>query len=349
MKDDITARGLRTWVSALCALTLAGCGETSTEPGTTFAAHEGAEPAAVGSWVRRTNLWNEERWGHAAAVVRGNDGRFTLYVMGGSSTSFPQPSGPTSNALTRVQAYDVAANSWSGRKSLPLDLYRTNGAGVIGGKIYVSGGRRSGDKRYEQALLVYDPATNTWTRKRDMPYATWGGVTGVIGNQLYVLTCASEEDCSEHSSLILFRYDPPTDQWTELSVTPVALGLPMGGVIGGKLYATGGPSGALLAYDPVTNSWSTKASLPNRRFSAAGVAFGGKLYVIGGFREVQDGVREAVRTTSIYDPATNSWSNGAPLPTHRFDFTASRVVVDGEPRIQAVGGPRPGNNLQYIP
>lgn len=74
----------------------------------------------------------------------------------------------------------------------------------------------------------------------------------MIVNQLDVLTCASEEDCDEFSRLLLYRYDPATDLWTFLSVTEVPLGSPMGGVIGGKLYATGDPSGSLVAYDPVT-------------------------------------------------------------------------------------------------
>jgi N-acetylneuraminic acid mutarotase len=333
----------------LCALALVACEESATEPGAMTATPGDAATAASGTWIKRTNLWNEERWGHTSAVVRGADRRFTLYVIGGSSAGFPQPSGPTSQALSRVQAYDVAGNSWSPRKSLPMDLYKTNGAGVIKGKIYVSGGRRSGDKRYEQVLLVYDPTTNTWARRRDMPFASWGGVTGVIDNRLYVLTCAEEEDCSEHSKLLLYRYDPSTDEWTFLSITPVPLGRAMGGVIGGKLYATGGPSGTLVAYDPATNSWSTKASLPRKRWSGAGVAFEGKLYVLGGFEQHADGTRQPVRTTSIYNPGTNTWMTGTPMPSDRFDFAASRVVVNGEPRIQVVGGRRPGNNLQYMP
>jgi N-acetylneuraminic acid mutarotase len=68
---------------------------------------------------------------------------------------------------------------------------------VIGGKIYVSGGRVSGDKRCLQTLFVYDPATNRWTRKQDMPNVAWGGVTGVLNDQLYVLTCEVQEDCDE--------------------------------------------------------------------------------------------------------------------------------------------------------
>lgn len=52
---------------------------------------------------------------------------------------------------------------------------------------------------------------------------------------------------------------------------------------------------------------------------------------------------------SVYDPATDTWRERAPLPTVRRDLGASRVVVNGEPRIEAVGGARPGNNVQYGP
>ena len=335
---------------AFACMALAACQDTSTEPGIMGGGSPSpALAVASDGWVTRANLPNIERWGLTSAVVPGPAGRSVFYAIGGSSASFPQPSGPTDGTLTKVHAYDAGTNAWTLRAPLPLALYKTNGAGVINGKIYVSGGRMSGDKNYQQALLVYDPTTNTWIRKQDMPTETWGGVTGVIGNQLYVLTCTNEEDCSEFSRLTLYRYDPPTDQWTFLSVTDVPLGRPMGGVIGGKLYATGGPSGALVAYDPATNQWTSKASLPRPRWSGAGVALGGKLYILGGFESDPDGTRKLIRKTNVYDPTTNVWSSKAPMPTARFDFAASRVVVDGQPRIEVVGGARPGNNVAYIP
>jgi N-acetylneuraminic acid mutarotase len=79
---------------------------------------------------------------------------------------------------------------------------------------------------------------------------------------------------------------------------------------------------------------------------AAGVAAAGKLYVIGGLGETPDGT-VAVRTTSIYDPATDSWTNKAALPDPRNNIPAARVFLNGQPRIEVVGGRRPGNNLQY--
>jgi hypothetical protein len=71
--------------------------------------------------------------------------------------------------------------------------------------------------------------------------------------------------------------------------------------------------------------------------------------VIGGLQRNADGTITQVRTTSVYDPATNAWTNRAPMPTMRSRFSASRVVLNGMARIEVVGGSRPGNNLQYMP
>ncbi|MBA3259263.1 MAG: hypothetical protein H0T68_07360 [Gemmatimonadales bacterium] len=274
-------------------------------------------------------------------------GQSILYAIGGRAL--------TGGSLGKVQAYNVATNTWTTKASLPIAAYLTNGAGVIGGKIYVSGGVTR-DKFFRRELHVYDPATNAWTRKRDMPDGTWGGVTGVSGEKLYVLTCGDrEEDCYVNSGpLFLYRYDPATDQWTFLSFSPPQTRHPMGGFIGGRFYVTGddtptGDGTAFHVYDPATNQWTPKAPLPRGRWSGAGVTLGAKLYVIGGSERYPDGSERQVRSMIAYDPASDTWSAKASMPTVRPGLAASRVVFEGQPRIEVVGGSRPGNNIQYTP
>ena len=55
-------------------------------------------------------------------------------------------------------------------------------------------------------------------------------------------------------------------------------------------------------------------------------ALGGRLYVVGG----EDGLR----TTEVYDPATDSWTAGPELEVGRSNFAMS--VVNGA--VYAVGG-----------
>jgi N-acetylneuraminic acid mutarotase len=121
-------------------------------------------------------------------------------------------------------------------------------------------------------------------------------------------------------------------------------------VIGGKFYVAGGTS--LEVYDPATNRWATRKPPPRfLGFSPTGTTADGKLYVFGGLslRNPQTGRVDTLRTTTIYDPATDSWTTGKPMPTPSSDVAASRIFVNGQVGIQVVGGSRPRNNLQYFP
>lgn len=325
-------------------LVLAACGDTPTEPQSAISAAPEAELAAASSpWVAKADMPSIERIRLTTAVVQNASGQSILYAIGGATAS-------TLASLGKVMAYNASTNTWSYKASLPVPLYWTNGAVTINGKIYVSGGL-SGHKGYRDELFMYDPAKNTWTQKKSMPNTTFRGVSGVINNRLYVLTGCAQEDCTFFIPLAFYRYDPATDQWTTLTPPSGQFSWGPGGVIGGKFYVTGAQDGAtrLMVYDPATATWTQKTPLNNFRGRAGSVTLGGKLYVIGGGSSSPDGSSILVRTVSIYDPTTDTWTNKAPLPAPRADLSASRVVVNGRARIELVGGLRPGNNLQYTP
>ena len=64
-----------------------------------------------------------------------------------------------------------------------------------------------------------------------------------------------------------------------------------------------------------------------------GVA-GGRLYVIGGYRQSGLTVWEPVATVYAYDPATDSWSERAPMPTAR----GALSVTEHDGKLYAIGG-----------
>ena len=100
-------------------LLLPACREdagTPTEPGLELAT------ASANTWVTRADLWSNQASNFAAAAVPDAAGQSRLYVMGGLSA--------TGGALSKVMAYDVAANRWTVRAPLPLQLWRTNGAAL---------------------------------------------------------------------------------------------------------------------------------------------------------------------------------------------------------------------------
>ena len=107
---------------------------------------------------------------------------------------------------------------------------------------------------------------------------------------------------------------------------------PTAHTIGNKIYVVMGQEtlypwrvqNELYAYDPITDQWSARAARPTYRAGFASAVVNGLLYVIGGTGQVGDGphigdgptfVAELKSHVEIYDPATDRWSTGAPLPT----------------------------------
>jgi len=358
----------RSGASMLCLLTLVACGqETSTEP-TTPAQPAGAGPelAVAGDhWITRADLPSYRR-NVTLATVTNALGQSVVYAIGGYNAN--------GRPLTTVQAYNVATNTWHFRHALPVPLANTNGAGVVNNKIYVSGGYTDYAGSPSHALYMYDPKTDTWTRKHDMPsvegpyygpfYVGAEGVTGVINGKLYVVTQCYWRDapwpyltsgCYETDiGPAFFKYDPLTDHWDALP-TPfgIYVNAPFaGGVIGGKFYVMGGSwgEGHLAAYDPATNQWTKKTALGLSRPGVATAVLGSKLYVIGGRRyNAALDAYETLDKTRVYDPTTDAWSSRASLPGPRSDISGTKVWLNGQARIEVVGGGAPGNNLQYVP
>jgi N-acetylneuraminic acid mutarotase len=202
---------------------VAACGDEPTEP-----ALVGDRPATTASavahdsWLTRANM-PANRFKPAVVTVTNAAGQSVVYTIGGLT--------PTSMPSDKVTAYDVATNTWTFRRRLPVLLAGSNGAGVINGKIYVSGGYSDYGADFPWGTLyVYDPAANTWTRKSDIPavtneagdryYGAGNGVTAVIKGKLYVVSgCFMAwppwgyyEDCNP----LFFRYNPVTDRWVTL-------------------------------------------------------------------------------------------------------------------------------------
>ena len=95
-------------------------------------------------WMKRAPLWSDRRQ-LATALVTNAAGQSVVYAIGGTSATSVQ---------SKVMAYNTVTNTWSLKAPLPRALHSTNGAGVIDGKIYVSGGF------YNFRLSAYIPASS---------------------------------------------------------------------------------------------------------------------------------------------------------------------------------------------
>ena len=337
----------------MCAAAI-GCGSDSlVEPENTSPPSAPDLAVTSNTWISRADLPGDQYGGYAVAAVPNAKGQSIVYVMGGYS--------PNGGRRYRNSAYNVATNTWTLKAAMPVGVYSSNGAVVLNGKIYVSGGITSKES-FSSALLMYDPATDTWSSKRNMPADGSGGNTGVINGKLYILTACYSENCGptyEYPApgLRFYRYNPETDRYANLPLPPSGRTGVGGGVVNGKLYLLHPsyqmpgyiPTTQVEIYDPTTNRWTTGAPWNSYRGGFASATLNGKLYMIGGYRAGADGSATLVGTTNVYDPATNTWSLKAGLPTPKSWLAGTRVTLNGSPRIEVLGGAAPGNHFQYIP
>jgi N-acetylneuraminic acid mutarotase len=156
----------------------------------------------------------------------------------------------------------------------------------------------------------------------------------------------------------MLAYDPAADRWTVASEIPEGVNHAGLAALGGKLYIIGGfrehtfsPTGAVRIYDPATRIWRDGAPMLTPRGALAVAVAGGRIHAIGGNAAEGAGLaphdhgapREdnSVATHEVYDPATDTWTRLAPMPTPRNHLGAA--TVGG--KIQAVGG-RVGGDME---
>jgi N-acetylneuraminic acid mutarotase len=317
-------------------LALASCDEGSIP---TRPEGPGDQPGLAPDFAWASNSWTARarmptgRNGHDAAVVKNASGESILYAIGG----YPPWS---SQVVDIVEAYNYVTNTWTTKAPLPVGLAHSNGVGVIGGKVYISGGGHEVYfDRFDQLpyTFAYDPLTDTWTRKANLPHRMSDGVTGVIDGKLHVLTGVCADCSSSEPDRRFYRYDPATNTWSFLHWAPHQHATGAGGVINGKFYVVGGwdgltASNQLDVYDPVTTKWTTRAPMPTARAWVAGTVLNNKLYVIGGQAATE------LATVEVYDPMTNTWIIKAPMPTPREQLAAATITAYGNSKILALGG-----------
>jgi len=242
------------------------------------------------------------------------------------------------------EEYDPVSDSWRSRAYMPTG--RANPAiGVVNNpsdgtsKIYVIGGlgydHNIGGPAYITPNEEYDPVSDTWTTKANLPTKRSGFAWGVVNNKIYIIGGGSIGTLNE-------EYDPASDTWTTKSPMPTArYGLAIG-VVNNKIYAIGGADSndnvlnTNEEYNPISDTWTTKSPMPTARGSIGiGVVNNpsdgtSKIYAIGGSINVGD----AVTTIEVYDPASDIWTTKAPMPAKRA-LSAIGVVNN---KIYIIGG-----------
>lgn len=123
-------------------------------------------------------------------------------------------------------------------------------------------------------------------------------------------------------------YDVAENKWSYVGTMPSAF--VAGSVVENneKFYILGGRSGvgrhdSCYLFDPNLNEWTEIASMSIGRFNFGACIHNDKIYAFGGQRYAESRehyfTREALESVEIYDPDTNSWTEGPKMPASLYN------------------------------
>jgi DNA-binding CsgD family transcriptional regulator len=183
------------------------------------------------------------------------------------------------------ESYNPSVNSWEKRAPKPLAVADVH-AGVIGGRIFIPGGRFA-DGGSSELLEIYDPRADEWTRGASVPEKLSGYALATFEGKLYLF--GGWDGRSYRNSVYI--YDPDEDRWTTGTPMPTARAFAGAAEAGGKIYVIGGWDGEEAinvneVYTPVLDRdgerpWTTGESVPGKWAETELVSVAEKIYFIG--------------------------------------------------------------------
>ena len=283
------------------------------------------------NWVQISELptW---RIAASAAAVNGN-----IYLIGGFDRH--ENLGGGAPALSKVDVYDTQTNTWHKAADMPTPRMIAQAA-VFSNEIYVFGGfsrKKPGEQNYKKTVQMYDPLTDTWVKKRDMPTLRAKFTTAVADGKIYVIggSVVDKRLGKEVITGLVEVYDPLTDRWEKRADMPTEREPSNAVVVDGKIYVLGGyilQQGALAnrftrsieEYNPKTNKWRKLPDMPMLKGWFATVVVDNEIYTIGGV-SLDNGIKRT-DVVDVYNPRDNNWRVGQPITIAK---TTTPAVANG--------------------
>jgi len=204
----------------------------------------------------------------------------------------------------------------------------------VDGKIYVIGGAKN-TTTFVSNVEEYDPETDTWKQKAEMPTARGVFSINVVDGKIYAIGGYNMANLGGMTTVE--EYDPKTDKWKKKARMNNPRYALDSSVVNGKIYAIGGSQGGSVnmveEYDPLKDRWTVKAPMPTPREYLLTCALNGLIYAFGGMNFPATGMA-FMNTVEVYDPATNSWEKKSGMPAPNGLFTCESV----NRRIYIIGG-----------
>lgn len=263
----------------------------------------------------------------AAIGVRERDRGFALL----------QPDGTTESPERLDEDWAPAApppqnQTWSRLASLPAGVTE-NIAGDHDGDLYSFGGAGADRNPITDGWVLRDRA-GSWQPTAPMPEGRLAAAGGFVDGTMVMV--GGWVDNRQHLASQVLRYSPRTDSWSTGAASPQALAGSGSAIMDGIVYTVGGcttvcGTSTVLAYDVAADEFRRLADYPVEVSWPSCGAIDGRIVCAGG-ADTDDyyGVNGA---TWIYDPATDTWTEGAHFPGESWGATTwasgGRLAVSG--------------------
>ena len=216
---------------------------------------------------------------------------------------------------------------------------------VVDGKWYVVGGNEQERDADGSWLLVpvarvdaYDPQTDSWELKTNLPEPMGGG-TCTLDGKIYMTGGVSGRIGSEKIYKSVYMYDPSKDTWTAKAdmnhprTGHVSLGY------NGKIYVFGGASEEVRVntrtvevYDPELDQWTVLSPECPLLSMAGACVVDSAIYLFGGISNTDRGSSKITK----YDPGKDEWKHYGFMPETNLQHSVCEVGG----KIYIIGGRR---------
>jgi N-acetylneuraminic acid mutarotase len=249
--------------------------------------------------------------------------------------------------MDTVEEYDPNIDAWKPMNPKPTAVSDVN-AVVIGGKIYVPGGKAASGKPIDR-LEIYDPGEDVWIEGPSMPEPLSAYAAASFEGKLYLF---GGWDGQQFVNTV-YEYDPTQEFWQVRTPMPTRRGFSGAAVSGGKVHVIGGFDGVRAlstneVYFPERdngqdNPWSMARSMPAGRYAMGIAPVADIIHIVGGMGQVKES-----QQTLVYFPYQDEWLASADTVSVQWSNLGMATI---ETRLYGIGGvvagEISGQNLSY--
>jgi len=158
-----------------------------------------------------------------------------LIILAMLAGNFPVTAGNSDNSDAIADHGRSARSGWRFVDDMPDARYGPWGV-VVNNSVYMMGGCGRGSGNISAANDMYNPVTEKWSLKKNLPTARYEGAIGVIKGIVYL----SVGDTNGGFIVSTQAYDPSTDSWTLKKDAPASRAEVASAVLNDELWVMGG-------------------------------------------------------------------------------------------------------------